>query len=79
MNGFYFEFMEYLSENKRMKYRFHFCSNKGEMIFRYDNAAHHPDVNTFPHHEHLGKEIVESKEKGFFEAFEEAERRVLKE
>jgi len=23
-------------------------------IFRYDNAPHHPDIPTFPHHKHLG-------------------------
>jgi hypothetical protein len=25
-------------------------------IFRYDNAAHHPDLPNFPHHKHVGKE-----------------------
>ena len=27
----------------------------GEAVFRYDNAPHHPDLPTFPHHKHLGK------------------------
>ena len=27
----------------------------GEAVFRYDNAPHHPDLPTFPHHKHVGK------------------------
>lgn len=27
----------------------------GEAIFRYDNAPHHPELFTFPHHKHVGK------------------------
>ena len=26
-----------------------------EAIFRYDNAPHHPDLPTFPHHRHVKK------------------------
>jgi hypothetical protein len=26
----------------------------GEQVFRYDNAPHHPDLETFPHHKHIG-------------------------
>ncbi len=26
----------------------------GQRVFRYDNAPHHPDVVTFPHHKHIG-------------------------
>ena len=25
----------------------------GEAVFRYDNAPHHPDLPTFPHHKNL--------------------------
>ena len=24
------------------------------IVFRYDNAPHHPDVATHPHHKHIG-------------------------
>ncbi|HEV8714498.1 MAG TPA: DUF6516 family protein [Candidatus Binatia bacterium] len=30
------------------------CGEEG--VFRYDNAPHHPDLPTFPHHKHLRKE-----------------------
>ena len=26
----------------------------GKRVFRYDNAPHHPDIVTFPHHKHIG-------------------------
>jgi hypothetical protein len=27
---------------------------EGRRIFRYDNAPHHPEITTFPHHKHIG-------------------------
>jgi hypothetical protein len=27
---------------------------QGERLFRYDNAPHHPEVITYPHHKHVG-------------------------
>lgn len=32
------------------------------MIFRYDNAPHHQDIETLPHHKHLSDKIVNSSE-----------------
>lgn len=26
----------------------------GKRIFRYDNAPHHPEIATHPHHKHIG-------------------------
>ncbi|MGB0387796.1 MAG: toxin-antitoxin system TumE family protein [Ardenticatenaceae bacterium] len=26
----------------------------GQRVFRYDNAPHHPQIHTFPHHKHVG-------------------------
>ena len=28
----------------------------GQRVFRYDNAPHHPEIVTQPHHKHLGPE-----------------------
>ncbi len=28
----------------------------GERLFRYDNAPHHPEIMTHPHHKHIGPE-----------------------
>jgi len=32
------------------------------MIMRWDNAPHHLDISTFPHHRHSGEEILENTE-----------------
>ena len=72
VDGSMLEFMEYLHEGIRLKYRFHLMDRYGEMVFRYDNAPHH-DIATFPHHKHLQSAIVESKEKGFLDVLSEVE------
>jgi hypothetical protein len=28
------------------------------LVFRYDNAPHHPEVATHPHHKHTGTTVV---------------------
>jgi hypothetical protein len=34
----------------------------GKAVLRYDNAPHHPDLPTFPHHKHVGKERLPATE-----------------
>lgn len=36
----------------RPKYRYHLQSTAGDLISRWDNAPHHPDISTFPDHRH---------------------------
>ena len=53
------EFLEMIVINKEVKrprYRFHWQDNKGELIIRWDNAKHHPEITGFPHHKHVKKE-----------------------
>ena len=38
------------------KYRFHWQDAAGRLLKRWDNAAHHPQVSTQPHHVHDGSE-----------------------
>jgi hypothetical protein len=38
------------------KYRHHWQDTNGHLIKRWDNAPHHPTVDTFPHHLHDGAE-----------------------
>lgn len=38
------------------KYSFHWQDTTGELIKRWDNAAHHPELSTSPHHVHDGAE-----------------------
>lgn len=39
-------------------YRYHFQDGQQHLVFRYDNAPHHPQLPTFPHHKHLPHEVV---------------------
>jgi hypothetical protein len=38
------------------KYSFHWQGADGQLCKRWDNAAHHPEVPTHPHHVHDGME-----------------------
>jgi len=51
---------EYVDSDHR-KYSFHWQSSNGDLIIRWDNAPHFPDLLTFPHHKHLASgEVTES-------------------
>jgi len=42
------------------KYRFQYMGTDGQMIFRYDNAPHHPGTTSFPHHKHSPGRVIPS-------------------
>lgn len=44
-------------EIKRLKHRFHLQSSENQMIARWDNAPHHPEIKTHPDHIHVGEKI----------------------
>ncbi|KAF5419558.1 MAG: hypothetical protein C5S44_10650 [Candidatus Methanocomedens sp.] len=78
--GFTLNFMEYiLIEQQRPKYRFNLSDSKGKLIFRYDNAPHHKEIPTFPHHKHLGTQVKPSEEVGLEEVISEIEIMILTE
>ncbi len=35
------------------RYSYHYQKSNGDLVFRYDNAPHHPEIETFPHHKHV--------------------------
>lgn len=37
----------------KIHYAYTYMRNDKRM-FRYDNAPHHPEISTFPHHKHIG-------------------------
>lgn len=39
-------------------YKYHHQHADGTLIFRYDNAPHHPHLSTFPHHKHTGSAVA---------------------
>ena len=50
---YFFEFVE-IPDNapNRLKYKYHWQSENGTLIKRWDNVPHHRNVDTFPHHMH---------------------------
>lgn len=49
------------------KYKYHFQDSDSSLIFRYDNAPHHKEINTFPHHKHLPEKILACNEPNFLQ------------
>lgn len=41
---------------ERLMYSYHFQSEDGTLIFRYDDTAHHRELSGFPYHKHAGDE-----------------------
>ncbi|MCF8367371.1 MAG: DUF6516 family protein [Bacteroidales bacterium] len=52
---------EYFDVSER-NYSFHWQDQNGEMILRWDNAPHHPNIHTYPHHKHKTSEVFPSLE-----------------
>ncbi len=73
-------FMEVVNTNKieKEKYKYHYMDKDKHMIFRYDNAPHHKDLKTFPHHKHTKTGIEESKEPNFDIVITEIEKQMIK-
>jgi hypothetical protein len=55
-DGSLLEFVEVLIEHGvvlvKTDYAYHYQNTEDQLIFRYDNAPHHPEISTHPHHKH---------------------------
>jgi hypothetical protein len=52
-----FEFLQIVSgQVEIIKYSFYWQTENRELIKRWDNAPHHPEISTHPHHLHDGYE-----------------------
>lgn len=49
-------------EFKMIAYSYHFQAADKKLISRYDNAEHHPGLENFPHHKHVGDKIFSAEE-----------------
>ena len=47
---------EYLSEGAIKKYSYTLLANNKPLL-RYDNAPRHPEIETHPHHKHVGDRV----------------------
>ncbi|MCB9419733.1 MAG: hypothetical protein H6667_08010 [Ardenticatenaceae bacterium] len=50
---------EYVDEIER-NYAFHWQDENDKMIMRWDNAPHHSNLFTFPHHKHTPEGVAEN-------------------
>lgn len=74
----FFEFLRQIAAGlDREKYRYHFMDGGNQLLFRYDNAPHHPGLTTFPHHKHLPSGVTDSPAPKFADVLGEVETRVL--
>jgi len=79
-DGYRLDFMEVRDTDAicKVKYRYQYMNEEQSLIFRYDNAPHHPDITTFPHHKHDGNEIKASDEPTLYDVLLEIARRQRK-
>ena len=47
-------------ELRWLSYRYHYQDASAGLVFRYDNAPHHPEVPSHPHHKHTGDDVLVS-------------------
>jgi hypothetical protein len=40
----------------RLMYSYHYQNGNAQLIFRYDDTPHHPEIAGFPHHKHIQQE-----------------------
>jgi len=62
----------------KLKYRYHYMDTKRKLIFRYDNARHHKELMTYPHHKHIEDKVLESSEINLFDVLLEIEQIIRK-
>ena len=63
---------------KFQRYAYH-VSKGTQLVIRWDNAPHHRQVNTFPHHKHVKEDILASKEMSIEDILEELEKMIQRE
>jgi hypothetical protein len=61
INRYRFTFFEYFSSiSGVLKYRYQLLNEYNVNLVRWDNAPHHPELSTYPHHIHLSNKVQES-------------------
>ena len=67
-----FEYMLSDGSIEISKYSFHWQDMAGNLICRWDNAPHHPELDNFPHHIHTKDKVSASSETDLRKVLSEA-------
>ena len=51
---------EVFIDGELVKYSYYWLDESDHLIAGWDNAAHHSEIKTYPHHLHTSKEVTES-------------------
>ena len=80
VDGSMLHFREYIDAEygiERLMYSYHYMDRSQRLVFRYDNADHHRELNlaNYPHHKHADaeKSIITSSAPSFFDVINEIE------
>ncbi len=55
----------------KVAYSYHYQDKDKQLIFRFDNAEHHTEISTYPHHKHLKDRVLPSNEASLEKVLEE--------
>jgi len=77
--GSFLEFYEYIEAAEAgnihvLTCAFHWSTAARELIQRWDNTPHHPELENFPHHIHLGETVKTGQAMDIFCVLDEIER-----
>jgi hypothetical protein len=80
-DGSFLEFYEYLEQTETeeievITYAYHWSTNNGELIYRWDNTPHYPHLPNAPHHIHHGElnQVTSGQATNIFAILNEIER-----
>ena len=62
----------------KIDYSYHWQNKEKKLIKRWDNAPHHKEIETFPHHLHKGDDIMLSAEPTFVDILKKIGDRINK-
>lgn len=57
---------------RHLGYRYHLQDRQNNLVFRYDNTPHFPELKSFPHHKHLPDKVAAAEKPSVLSVIEEA-------
>lgn len=69
IDGSFIFLREIAIQNVLLDYSYHWQKADGQLVIRWDNAAHYPSIPTHPHHKHVGDDnnVIASDEQNLFD------------